>query len=351
MQAPDQADPFDALLTRAFTTEPSAGSLAAMDARVAEALARRPNTPALSRPPRLRLPRRRTIAALALAAVVLGGAGMSVLGGFWWITLDPSFRVAWERGTQLEMSTEIDGYRVTLHRAYADANQLVIALSAEDVADHGHRQVSTLLGGFHVEGDGEYTGAGAISRPIDRFAATDVYRRVRSDPGPPPARGHFVVTVDAVVAHDGTTAPPDDTGEWMPWRPVAGPFVFEFDLPIAGGTTPVDVGLTAEHDGTSLLLEALRFSPTVIQAQIRVTQSSVSASFWSPIMTMSRGSETFSSGLGRIADDLQAAEVLTVSGVDDPSGEWTVTVTELVGDTADGQVRLQGPWVFHVTVP
>jgi hypothetical protein len=48
----------------------------------------------------------------------------------------------------------------------------------------------------------------------------------------------------------------------------------------------------------------------------------------------------------------------TKAGVDDPSGDWIVTISEIVDlSTPESpspeatQVRLQGPWVLHFSAP
>ena len=120
-------DPFDGLLFAAFTAEPGPTQIARMDARLAHALELGPG--------RLgRRPWRRTAWVLAVAAtiVAIGGAGAIALQRFeGWSA--PDFDVAWERGAVLGLSDVVDGYEVTLERAYADAGQVMLAVAIDEL--------------------------------------------------------------------------------------------------------------------------------------------------------------------------------------------------------------------------
>jgi hypothetical protein len=51
-------------------------------------------------------------------------------------------------------------------------------------------------------------------------------------------------------------------------------------------------------------------------------------------------------------DDQTARRVLTIdAGLDDPAGDWTFVIGEMVGDNADSQVRIGGPWEFSFSMP
>jgi len=39
------------------------------------------------------------------------------------------------------------------------------------------------------------------------------------------------------------------------------------------------------------------------------------------------------------------------AGHDDATGDWTFVIGEVVGDNADGQVRIAGRWEFSFSVP
>ena len=85
---------------------------------------------------------RRRAVGLLVAAVVLGGAGRGIVGLYEQaVGSDGGWRTAWDRADILGVSQTHDGYRVTVERAYADINQLMLAVSVSDVAKRGWTQV------------------------------------------------------------------------------------------------------------------------------------------------------------------------------------------------------------------
>ena len=71
---------------------------------------------------------------------------------------------------------------------------------------------------------------------------------------------------------------------------------------------------------------------------------------WSPIGEVRHGDQV----LRFVSGDLQAGPdgmiaYMTDGGVDDASGEWTVTINELIG--GQGDARLPGPWVLRFSAP
>ncbi len=137
-----------------------------------------------------------------------------------------------------------------------------------------------------------------------------------------------------------------------PFAAIGPPLTYRFRLPDGGGAS-VRVGESQHTEAGVLTLDAVRLSPTSITASIHLKPSASEVSDWGPIGYFEHGDRTFdlAQGGGDGAQEPTWTES-TVEGVDDPSGSWTLVVTELVGDGPDGtQARLQGPWTFAFEVP
>ncbi len=246
-------DPFDALVSAAFAAEPGPEQIARMDARLEHALDLGPSRVG-------RRPLRRTAWVLAAAAtiIVIGGAGAIALQRFegW---SGPDFDVAWERGAVLGLTDVVDGYEVTLERAYADAGQVMLAVAIEDIE---RRPDTTQLSGFSgtlVDDTGAvYVGMGGGGGTVDPHEAAELW--YYDPPAFPLAPGprHFTLTLDEIEKRGdfvpGETLEPGPDGLIEvpdPFESIPGPWVIEFDLVVAGGVV-VDVNepATGPHDVT-----------------------------------------------------------------------------------------------------
>ena len=191
-------------------------------------------------------------------------------------------------------------------------------------------------------------------------------------------RAHvFTLTVDGIEVRDDSldksTVGPDANStleEPNPWHPVAGRWTIEFDLTVAGGTM-VEPGVVAEANGASITVASLLLTPTRARLELRVLGidpegDGESPAGWEPVdITAQRGSTILRFGGSQDNDDFTTISS-AYAGVDEASGEWVVTVGELVGPPVVGAVpptpdddgsftdqsqRLRGPWVLRVVVP
>jgi hypothetical protein len=319
-------------LTEALAFEPDAVTLRRIDDRVRADL---------RRAPRHLGPRRVPIAlAFAASALVLVAATTTLLGIYGSIPGD-AYRLAWDRGQVLGLSQTRDGYRVTLERAYADAGTVMLAVSVVDTQGRGHSQVGAARIGI-IAASGAVSTAFGMSIPQDDRAAANIWW---FSPASALAEGTLpvTVTVGSVSVRDDATPPPTDDGRWNPWHEIAGPWTFAFDLAVGGG-----LGLEPEVEpvtaaGITLNLDSIVISPTVARAVF--SMEGASGDEYALVGTIRHDGTVLADGGGVVSAG--SLQLTTGTGVEDPSGEWAVTVTELVGMTD----RPVGPWTFRFSVP
>jgi hypothetical protein len=325
----------DALETRladALAFEPSPTALRRIDERVRASVARGPSRRPSSRRFALGL-------AVAASALVLVAATTTLLGLYASIPGD-AYRLAWDRGQVLGLSETRDGYRVTLERAYADAGTVMLAVSVVDTEGRGHSQVGAGQIGI-ASAAGEVPTAFGMSFPQDEQAAANVWW---FSPSMPLASGSLpvTVTVGAVSVRDDATPPPTDDGRWNPWHEVSGPWTFAFDLAVGGGVGVEPDVEAVTVDGITLDLESIVVSPTVARATFSIDGLADDVAL---VGTIRHEGRVLEHGGGIVAAGYRT--LTSGTGVDDPTGDWVVTVTELVGMTD----RPAGPWTFRFSVP
>ena len=298
----------------------------------------------LQRAPRRRPGRRRLAIALAFAtsALVLVAATTTLLGIYESVPGD-AYRLSWDRGQVLGLAQTRDGYRVTLERAYADAGTVMLAVSVVDTEGRGHSQV------------GRGDGGTALGGRRGVACVRDVIPAGRSR-----GREHLVVLAlrrarEGVATGDGDRRlgvgarrrDPASGGRRRPVEPVARDRR-PVDLrlrPCGGGrrgaSSPTSSPITSA--GITLDLESIVISPTVARAAFSI--DGASADEYALIGTVRHDGKVLEDGSGVVAAG--SLQLTTGTGVDDSSGEWVVTVTELAGMSD----RPTGPWTFRFSVP
>lgn len=342
-------DRLEARLLDLFTIDPEPAVIDRLDARMRAVLRRwRPD----SRRERMRPGRRAGFVGLLAAALVIGGAsgGLQSLYGL----LSGPFDLPWHRGTEVNLSQVVDGYRVTIDRAYADATRLALAIS---VVDERERPGTTQLAAYSTivtDEAGEYTeGGGAASSPDGPFAAANVAWKTPALLPLPSGPRKLHVVVPFIMVRDDATPPPDDgaagpndeASAWNPWRQVAGPWTFDFEVDVDGGTL-IEPGVSAEVDGLTVKASRLIVAPSIVRAELHI-EGLGGGTDWSPIGSIRHGNRVMRFVMSTVGDD--PIVVLTDRGTDDVRGAWTMTIDELVGGPADE--RLAGPWTLEFTVP
>ncbi len=334
-------DWLDAGLLDLFAIQPAPDLLDRVDRRIEHRL--RAWKPRAARRSRLRPGRRAGVIGLLAAAFLAAGATGSLQGLY--MLLAGPFDLPWHRGAELNLSQVVDGYRVTIDRAYADSTRLALAIS---VVDERQRQGTTQLMATNAvvtDASGEYSGIGANSSPNGRFAAANVTWKVPAALPLPAGRRQFHVVIPDIEVRDDSTPPPDaDVIGWSPWHGHAGPWTFDFQLTVDGGTTVTPTAVT-EIDGVSVSVSRLIAASSIVRVEMRV-DGKLAAGSWIPVGEVRHGDRVMGFVAAKIEPDGTIA-LMTDGGVDDASGEWTVTVDKLVG----GDVRLAGPWVLRFNAP
>ena len=339
-------DRLEADLVALFAIQPREGVLDRLDERVDLTL--RAWKPTAAR--RLRVGRRAGLIGLLAATFVLGGATGSLQGLYFFLA--GPFDVPWHRGEAIGLSQTVDGYTVTIDRAYADAARLALAIS---VVDEQKRAGTTQLMAFSTvvtDQDGEYSsGGGATSRPDGPFAAVNVaWKQPPVLPLPAGPRQLHVV-LPFIMVRDDTMPPPDvdgDAQDWSPWHEHPGPWTFDFELTVDGGTT-ITPDAVAEVDGIRVSVPRLIAASGIVRVEMRI-DGDLPPGDWSPIGEVSHAGRVLPFVFGdRAAGPDGMVAFMTDGGVANASGEWTVTIKELIDGNSDG--RLAGPWVLEFSAP
>ncbi len=341
----DVNDRIDAGLLDLFTVQPSAAVLDRLDDRIERRL--RAWDPRLARRSRFRPGRRAGLIGLLAATFAIGGATGSLQGLY--LFLAGPFDTPWHRGVDVGLSQTVDGYTVTIDRAYADATRLALAIS---VVDDLKREGTTELNATYAvvtDASGEYSGIGATGTQDGAYAAVSVVWKVPAALPLPDGPRRFHVVIPHIEVRDDTMPPPDaDAVGWNPWHRYPGPWRFDFEIDVDGGTT-ITPAATAEIDGVRVSVPRLIAASSIVRVEMRI-DGDLPPGGWTPIGEVRHGGRV----LRFVSGDLQAGPdgmiaYMTDGGVDDASGEWTVTVDELIG--GQGDARLAGPWVLQFSAP
>ncbi len=327
-------DPFEAWLAAGLAVEPSPAVLKRIDRRVRAAL----DAPTSLRPRRRFLGRGARGLLLLGAVLAIAGAGAGVLGLFNEI-IGPvgGWRLAFERGERLGIAVTSGEVRLTLERAYADANEVVVFVTSVDLAGTADVLPDAAL---LTDADGRTYDVQMGSGNPD--SGTVAHQVIFETPEPwlEGARS-FTFTIPSL-------ADPRPGARQV----VGGPWTLRFELDTHGGR-PAEPGPPVTVDGTTVELRQLVVSPSAIRGRIAVTVPFDFDSSFGPIGSIRIGSRTIPiaySG-GQAGADPLTFPFGTVEGLDDPAIEGTVTITKLVGDRDGAQVRLQGPWVISFRLP
>jgi hypothetical protein len=342
------SDRLEADLLALFAVQPSAELVDRLDERLEREL--RAWDPAAARRARLRVSRRAGLIGLIAATFVIGGATGSLQSLYAFLT--GPFDVPWHRGVELNLSQVVDGYRVTIDRAYADSTRLALAISVVDERERPGTTQLMAMSTVVTDESGEYSGMGAVSGPDGPFAAANVIWKVPAALPLPSGPRKFHVVMPHIEVRDDSTPPPDaerpdaDGNGWTPWHSVAGPWTFDFELTVDGGTT-ITPAAVAEVDGVRVGVPRLIAAPNIVRVEMRI-DGSLPPGDWSPVGEVRHGRRVLRFTTIAMEPD-GSMSLMTDGGVGGASGEWTVTIKELIDGIGDA--RLPGPWVLRFTAP
>jgi len=361
----------EARLTQALSFEPAADGLRWLDQRVAQ-IAARQAVPVGHAAQGRRLVLRPL---LVLAAfVLLTGAVAAALGLLDRVIQSSGqggWHVAWENAERLDLSTTADGVTITVERAYADLNQVLVGFTVAGLnAPTSTGDAVALQWNVEIaDPTGRSSEAWAVSSTGMGIEETGVSAIVQTWEGDvAPAAGMWVLTFTSVgYEGDGFVPGQCDVDSTLPEcvNPprngmVDGTWRFEFELPKPSGLV-IATGASASVENATLSLPELRVSPTMISAALalQVTDRTVLEWTWTEGHVRHDGiSYPFQAGRhittnptdqGPLGD---VNELLTVAGTDAVAGTWEVEVGEITYRTSEGEEVLPGgSWTLTVTVP
>jgi len=314
-------DPLEARLEHLFAVDMPAAVVDRTEARMkAASVSRR-------RPARRMAPMLRRSLVLAVAAtLILAAASVGVLTLYERVAhiAWAGDRLAWERSVELDLTVETDAGTMTLARGYADSNRVVLAFGVSDADVVRGRDLRDAQGRTYVPAGGwGYSEVSGEEVMLESWLAPE--------PLPPGAL-------------DLTLTPHEAQAAWS----------LTFTLSVEAGVT-LEPRQVIRDEGVSIELERFTVSPTAVIAEVQLSGLDVEKS-WVAIGRVTHD------GVGSIADDgmnsIEDADdpmhqtIIVSRGSDDPHGEWTLRIDEVVGFDANGdQIRIAGPWEFSVTLP
>jgi hypothetical protein len=158
------------------------------------------------------------------------------------------------------------------------------------------------------------------------------------------------VVVPHIFVRDSTIVEPvSEDEEWNPWRQVNGPWTFDIELTVDGGAAVAMPNAVHTIAGVPVTLDQVVVGPSVIRIQMGVDDPT--GATWAFVGQVRRGTQTFPIVVGKLGTD--RVELHADGGSRDPSGEWSVVITEAMrmGSGDAEEERIAGPWTFEFHVP
>ena len=162
-----------------------------------------------------------------------------------------------------------------------------------------------------------YGGIGATSNPDGPYAAVNVaWKTLAALPLPAGPRQFHVVLPFINVRDDSTPPPNADAVGWNPWHRYPGPWTFDFEMNVDGGTT-VTPDAVADSGGVRVQVSRLIAASSIVRGRVLPF-----------VATSVEPDGTFA--------------LLTDGGVDNSSGAWTVTIRAGQGGPGRPTLRPMG---------
>ncbi len=279
---------------------------------------------------------------------------------------------------ELNLSQTVDGVTVTLERAYADANRIVVgftikAPNGQRYDAYHHLTLTDMAGtvfsatiGFGVTGQSDIL---QVSLPPGEGAYVLAFDAAPVQSAPAELDLRLVMELEKFVLPPAALEPPP-TPDSPPAEPpmvvvleplptpeeeaIVGPFTFDFSVPFIPGRV-AEVNQTVEDAGVAVCLERVVVTPSETRAYLRFDSPGGEAE-WIPIAMLQAPGEEDEIYTGYVGSYGPASyQYGFLAPLYERRGEWTLTVTELVGTDLAQQpsedIRLAGPWVFRFRVP
>lgn len=362
-------DDIETQLLRAVAVDPSEDGLRQLDGRVARAMAT-PATSAARGSVRGLFLRPMVLALLLLLVAGAVGAAMSLLDRMIEES-DAGWRTAWDRAELIGMRETDAGVTITLERAYADMNQVLVGFTVEGLGGSSSLSESASLewradlrdpNGRHAE-DWATSTAGREQAETGLSAIVQTWEGV-----PAQVAGAWVLTFTSIGHHgDGMVPGQCTVGATDPEcvNPasngmVDGTWQFEFELPEPAGTV-VSANVSETVGPATVTVTELVISPTMVRAALALRMEGVAVAEWHwNNGSVRHGDVTYAFRAGyhmAASPDAQGSdgdvnEFMAPEGADDVTGSWEFEIAELdYSITGGGMTHLEGPWTLTVTVP
>lgn len=251
-------------------------------------------------------------------------------------------------GTRLDLSQTEAGYTVTVTRAYADANRVVVGYTVQGPNNQPLADLDRLsyLQSTLTDASGKALdplGGGAVAQGgsvLDNFDASSIQGR------PNHLSLQLSIPLLHALAEDGQPVPANSES-----------FTFRFTVPFLPGRIAAP-NETVTAGGQSVTLERVVVSPSETRLYLRglggtgILPQLVVAG-WdsqkvSPVGWAAGQAIGVSGGVWEANDGLIVCDF--PSPLMDKQGEWSLLL-KAGPPTADGRQVRGGPWVFHFTVP
>lgn len=260
---------------------------------------------------------------------------------------------------QVSLSQEANGCSAHIKQTYADANRLIIGMTAQ-VPGTSLGQLR-IYGGIASLGGTSYTGKNPLllyetstSNSSGTAARLLVYDMSLLDPLP----GELDVEMQVLVAVGPDMDPRSN--------PCPHAFRFNLDIPVAtAGTRIAHLERALTVAGETVTLEKIIITPSATQAIVRVGAGAEDPGEWdyATVSLSHRGSNVLQGhdakagsprSLVGLFDGRRSLE-LVQSNLASNDGTWTLTVDYLdkkaPRNSSSTRERLRGPWTFHFEVP
>jgi len=277
----------------------------------------------------------------------------------------------------LDLSQTVEGVTVTLERAYADANRIVVGFTIEETAGRRHEARLTLTDadgdvfpatiGYGVTGQSDLFG---VSLPPGERAYVHAFDAAAVQGPPETLNLRLVIELEELVLPPEAPSPsPTLSGspvepsepmvmelEPLPQGAIVGTFTFDFSVPFIAGRV-AEVNQTVEAAGVAVRLERVVVTPSETRAYLRFDSPGGAETCWTPIATLKAPGDRKTQDYFAYAVNAEPPVYPYgfLAPLYDRRGEWTLAVTELVGtdlsQQPSEQIRLAGPWVFRFQVP
>jgi len=234
---------------------------------------------------------------------------------------------------QYDLSQTIDGVTAKLEYAYTDMNTAIVGVSVEG-SDRNSSFRLYMQDGRELDG--------SFATATERGEWVWSFEMPVIDGNPSSLNLHMEISVSKDKE----------------------PFIFDFEVPYYDGKI-VNVGQTVEAEGVNVELESLFISPSETRAILYISpQTDERGSYaWPIVEVLLPDGTSAKSGTGKGNNSIEEAATMYIKGdFTSQSGEWVITVNELVYSppideskqyeihAPSDTVRLAGHWVFTVQV-